>query len=187
VEGLIFVRDGARGRPAQVHGHRERRVRHIVVDIDGGVQAGRQELVIDLEINVGSRADSEQKLRACAPILLADKDVGPGLFSAGVLKGVDMHLVMHTATGTHLAVEVSKGGPTMELELGGASRGGMRPWSTGGESDCYEGQQQHEQTASDACDFHEKAPYVLRNDSRRTSLAKNNQLSCFSDSGAQKL
>jgi hypothetical protein len=36
----------------------------------------------------------------------------------------------------------------------------MSSWGTGGESECYEGQQQQEQTARDACDFHGETPFV---------------------------
>ena len=80
---------------------------------------------------------------AGAPTLLADKDIrsARGLFITGVLEGVDMHLVMHTAPGTHLAIEIRKGGQAMQLEDDSISRSGLRPWGTGGRRDCDKGQQ----------------------------------------------
>ena len=88
-------------------------------------------------------------------VLLADKDVGTtnGLLVDGVLRAVDEHKGFDTAIGTQV-VESGVGGQAMEPKLEGGSRCRMNPWGASGESEGYEGQQENEQTASDAYNFH---------------------------------
>lgn len=145
VEDLIFVRDGAGGRPGQVHGHRERIARHDVEDRNSRVQACRDELFPDLEISVGSKAEGSQQQHARAYVKLLDNDVGTtnGLLADGVLMAVDRHGGVDTAIGTRV-VEGSEGGQAMEPEHDGGSRCCMGSWGASGESEGYEGQQQNE-------------------------------------------
>ncbi len=140
MEGLIFVPDGAGGRPGHTHRHVECVARHKVEDGNGRTQTRRGELVTDLESGVESRAGGSQQLRVCAVVKLADKDVGPTtcLFIEGVLKAVDKHKSVDTAIGTQV-VEVGLGGQAMEPGYEGGSRGRMGPWGAGGESEGYEG------------------------------------------------
>ena len=151
MEGLNFVPNGAGGRPGHAHSYVERATRNEVGDRNGRTQARREELLIDLEIRVVSKAGGSQQLRVCATVKLADKDIGPAncLFIEGVLKAIDEHKGVDTAIGTQ-AVEVSLGGHAMEPEHEGGSRCCMSPGGAGGESEGYEGQLKNEQTASDA-------------------------------------
>ena len=76
-----------------------------------------------------------------------------------VLKGVNVY------SGFDIAIDVVEARfdvQAMALDYDGISRCGMSPWDIGSERECYEGQQQNEQTASDACNFHDNAPHVLR-------------------------
>ncbi len=125
------MRDGAGGRPGQVHRQVERVAKHVAADGNGRAQTRREKLLIDLEIRVGSRAECKQ-LRARTAVKLVEKDVGLAscLFIDGVLKAVDRHKCVDTAIGTHV-VEVRKGGQTMEPDHEGGSRCCMGPWGTG--------------------------------------------------------
>ena len=153
--------DGAGGRPGHAHRDVECATRNKVGDRNGRVQACREKLHIDLETRVGSKAEGIQQLRVCADVKLADKDVGTtkGLLVDGVLRAVNVYKGVDTAIGTQV-VEGSEGGHAMEPEHEGGSRCCMSPWGAGGESEGYERQQKNEQTASDACNFHDEAPFV---------------------------
>ncbi len=155
------MRDGAGGRPGHTHRDVERVARNCVEDGNGRVQACREEFLIDLESRVVSKAGGCQQLCVRADVKLADKDVGTtkGLLVDGVLRAVNEYKGVDTAIGTQ-AVEVSLGGHAMEPEHEGGSRCCMSPGGAGGESEGYEGQQKNEQTASDACNFHDEAPFV---------------------------
>jgi hypothetical protein len=161
VEGLNFVRDGAGGRPGHAHRDVERVARHRVEDGNGRTQARREEFLIDLESRAARRTEGGQQLCVRAEVKLADKDVGTtkGLLVDGVLRAVNEYKGVDTAIGTHV-VEVSLGGHAMEPKHEGGSRCCMSPWGAGGESEGYERQQKNEQTASDACNFHDEAPFV---------------------------
>ena len=137
--------DGAGGRPGHAHRDVECATRNKVGDGNGRVQARREELPIDLEIRVGSKAGGSQQLCVCAEVKLADKDVGPAtcLVIEGVLKAVDKHKSVDTAIGTHV-VEVGLGRQAMELGYEGGSRCRMSPWGASDESEGYEGQQKNE-------------------------------------------
>src|SRR5215469_316738 len=155
MEGLIFVRDGAGGCPGHAHRDVERVARHGVKDGDSRIQARRGKILSDLESRAARRTESGQQLCLRTAVKLADEDVGKtkGLLVDGVLRGVDEYRGVDTAIGAHV-VEFSKDGQAMEPNHDGGSRSCMSPWGAGSESEGYEGQQQNEQTASDACKFH---------------------------------
>src|SRR5215469_5513447 len=161
MQGLIYVRDGAGGRPGHVHRDVERITGNKVGDGDGRAQARREELCPDLESRAARRTGGGQQLCVRAEVKLADKDVGStkGLLVDGVLRAVNEYKGVDTAIGTQ-AVEVSLGGHAMEPKHEGVHRCCMSPWGAGSESEGYEGQQQNEQTASNARNFHEEAPFV---------------------------
>ncbi len=134
------MRDCTGGCPGDAHSYVERAIRNEVGDRNGRAQARREELLIDLEIRVVSKAGGSQQLRVCAIVKLADKDIGPAscLFIEGDSKAIDFHKGVDTAIGTHV-VEESDGGRDMEPGYEGGSRCCMGPWGAGCESECYEG------------------------------------------------
>src|SRR5215469_2729498 len=132
MEGLIFVPEGAGGRPGHAHRDVESVARHRVKDGNGRTQARICKILSDLESSATRRTGGGQQLCVRAEGKLADKDVGTtkGLLVDGVLRAVNEDEGVDTAIGTHV-VEVGLGGQAMEPKHEGVHRCCMSPWGTG--------------------------------------------------------